>query len=185
MEYIKTKKFLIEKLNEERKMLQDENAQIKKTLNDDRSRMQSRILTLEEENDKLHKELNKKQAQHSAKKIFESKMVEKVEELTGEIDDYKTQLAKAEAEIAKLKQSQDLAFRVTQERLLFTANEAEKFKKLGQDLVTEISGALRKASHDFEIENNFEKPRDVSGAGEDGVLKEFMIICPYHMDHMI
>ena len=68
----KTKKFLIEKLKEERKKLQDENAQIKKTLTDDRSKMQSRILTLEEENDKLQKETkNKKLAQQQQKALSE------------------------------------------------------------------------------------------------------------------
>ena len=97
--------------------------------------------------------------------------------MTGKIDDYKTQLVKAEAEVARLKQSnttQDLTFRVIQERLLFTTNEAEKYKKLAQDKITELSSFcaefLRKASHDFELENDFEKSRDVIDAEKECVL---------------
>ena len=62
--------------------------------------------------------------------------------MTGKIDDYKTRLVTAEAEIARLKQThttQDLTFRVIQERLVFTTNEAEKYKKLAQDKIIKLS----------------------------------------------
>ena len=88
--------------------------------------------------------------------------------MTGKIDDYKTRLVTAEAEIARLKQThttQDLTFRVIQERLVFTTNEAEKYKKLAQDKIIKLSDFcaqfLREAAHDFELENDFEKSLDV------------------------
>ena len=52
-------------------------------------------------------------------------------------------LSKAEAEVAKMKQdhaAQDVTFRVIQERLLFTTNEAEKaqkYKLLAQQKITQ------------------------------------------------
>ena len=56
---------MIEKLNEERKKLQDENVQIKEKLGDDRKK----ILKLEAENSKLKKD--KKLAQQEQKALSE------------------------------------------------------------------------------------------------------------------
>jgi len=64
----------------------------------------------------------------------------KVTEVSSKITDYQAKLAKAEAEVTKMKQdhaAQDLTFRVIQERLVFTTNEAEKYKLLAQEKITQ------------------------------------------------
>ena len=61
-------------------------------------------------------------------------------EVSSKITDYQAKLAKAEAEVTKMKQdhaAQDLTFRVIQERLVFTTNEAEKYKLLAQEKITQ------------------------------------------------
>ena len=49
--------------------------------------------------------------------------------------------------------------------MVFTTNEAERYKSLAQKKVTELSdfcsNFLRQASADFEVENDFEKSLDV------------------------
>ena len=106
----------------------------------------------------------------------------KTGEIQKEIDDYKDKLESAQIELTKMKQNyqtQDLTFRVIQglfkcdirccieiiERLVFTTNEAERYKALAQKKVSQLSnfcsGFLREASADFEIENDFEKSVDV------------------------
>ena len=64
----------------------------------------------------------------------------KVSEVSSQIVEYQTKLERAEAEVAKMKQdhaAQDLTFRVIQERLVFTTNEAEKYKLLAQEKITQ------------------------------------------------
>ena len=104
------------------------------------------------------------------------------------MDSYREKLESSQIELAKLKQNfqtQDLTFRVIQgelyssffslfefrskfyhsERLVFTTNEAERYKSLAQNKIGQLSKFcatfLREASADFELENDFEKSLDV------------------------
>ena len=92
----------------------------------------------------------------------------RVDQEQKKVEEYRQKLDTAEQELAKMKQAhqtQDLTFRVIQERLVFTTNEAERYKSLAQKKVSELSdfcaNFLRQASADFELENDFEKSLDV------------------------
>ena len=99
-------------------------------------------------------------------------------------------LKELKAELEGKKQAtaaQELTFRVIQERLgkniyfytidisenrvlVYTTNEAEKFKQLAQKRIKQLSSFcssfLRESSEDFEMENDFEKSLDVLKAEE-------------------
>lgn len=66
-----TKKFLIGKLKEERKKLQDENKINVQTIKEDKQEMMGKILELEENSEKLKKELKSKKTTKDSQKSNE------------------------------------------------------------------------------------------------------------------
>lgn len=97
-------------------------------------------------------------------------------EVSSKITDYQAKLAKAEAEVTKMKQdhaAQDLTFRVIQERLVFTTNEAEKYKLLAQEKITQERRIKKVLS--TETERYFPGPHTVR-ATMIQLLKAFKIL---------
>ncbi len=260
---LNTKKFLIEKLKEERKKLQEENKNLKKESKEIESKLMSKVLELEDDNNKISKEAK----ELKAKKIPQQqnskdhlKALEQLEKLKREIDlkkaeserqkknyedglnemqslieslksrimnlestvaqnrieireerekhkqkmaakakemallkdelsalrehekrvketdvkesaDYEATIKQLQLEKQELKKAlevkkqefttQELTFRVIQERLVYTTNEAESLKKQAQTRIRQLStfcsNFLRESAEEFEIENDFEK----------------------------
>ena len=67
-----------------------------------------------------------------------------------------------------------------QERLVYTTNEAEKFKRLAQKRIQELSSFcstfLRESAVEFEMENDFEKSLDVLKGNAFFLNLKFLLI---------
>ena len=61
--------------------------------------------------------------------------------------------------------------------LVYTTNEADKYKLLGQNLIKKFSSFLRESSEDFEMENDMEKFLDVLKAENSALAAQ--------LEHMV
>jgi hypothetical protein len=84
---LETKKFLIGKLKEERQHLQFENKQLIHTMKEEKQKMISQVLTLEEDNEQIRKELKSKKIMKDQHKSSEqiSKLKEEINNVSSKI----------------------------------------------------------------------------------------------------